>query len=345
MQRLLLFPLVCVLLLVGCSADDSWLTDSPLENQKPDSIAINPRSRYVVVVGDVQTYTMTPDFMKYFKASMDWIEVQQEYFGNIDAIIQVGDVTNDNEEWQWRNAVLAMQSVAGKIPTIVVTGNHDYTWLKDEGDRFSIIPERSSTLINEYTLPQARGLTVVERYEAGSIENVIYSLEIGGRRCHVIALEFGTRREVAEWASRHARSYPGVDCYLVTHEWIAPDGSMVVASDSYAARQFSETSEDVLSASEVWERVVKPNDNVIAVVCGHNKFALYREDMNDAGRAVPQILFNLQYQDNGGDSMLQLWEFPEESDSVYTYIYHTMKRIHHPDVDKRFTFSRRRAGQ
>lgn len=316
MRKIVFLTGFILLLTCGCSADDSWLTDNHLIEQSPDSIGLNPDSRYIVILGDVQTYTMDPSLMKYFKASMEWVELQNSYFNNIDAILQVGDLTNDNIEWQWDNALLAMRGPAGKIPTITVPGNHDYTWLKEEGERFSFIPDRSSTLINDYALPQALNLSIVDRYEEGSNENVIYSLPVGGRISHIIALEFGPRREAVEWAGNHLKSNPDVDCYLLTHEWLSPEGEMIGDGSCYGIMQFGRES-GVMSPASVWESIVKPNDNLIAVICGHNNFARYREDLNDAGRPVPQILFNLQYQENGGDSMLQLWEFSEDNDTIH----------------------------
>ena len=41
---------------------------------------------------------------------------------------------------------------------------------------------------------------------------------------------------------------------------------------------------------------------------------------------VPQILFNLQYQDNGGDGLIQLWESPNNSNVVNISAYDTFNR-------------------
>lgn len=326
----------------SCSNDDSWIDEQSSAEWTPDSTGINPMSRYLVVVGDIQVYTMTPDFMNYFMASMEWLRMQQSFFNNIDLVVQVGDITDSNLGWQWGYAMLAMRPVAEAMPMIAVTGNHDYTWLRESGDRFTFITSRESTLLNEYKLPVNRAMAIVSSFEPGKRDNVIYRVNLGGRMSHIIALEFGPRPEVVEWARRHIASNPLVDCYLVTHEWLSPRNEMVTWNKSYALKQFG--SEALATGpDQIWERIVKPYDNVITVLCGHNNFVRYIELTNDAGRPVPQMLFNLQYQDNGGDSMLQLWEFPQESDSVYTYVYNTMQRLHHPDPATRITFSRSRA--
>ena len=77
---------------------------------------------------------------------------------------------------------------------------------------------------------------------------------------------------------------------------------------------------------QVWNTLVKPNDNIICVLCGHNGFFATLFSENDSGRQVPQILFNLQYQENGGNGYVQLWEFPSQNDSVRIGVYDTINR-------------------
>lgn len=342
MERLLLTALLA-LLLSACGSD--WPEKSILTVQTPDSVAINPRSHYVVVLGDIQSYTMGPEYMPYFKASMDWLLLQQSFFGNIDAVLQVGDVTNDNDETEWNRALLTLRSVAQRVPVIAVPGNHDYDCAKEADDNYKLIPSRSSSGFDSHLLPVASSMAVIDTYEAGSRHNAIYSLSIGGRRANVVALEFGPRREVVEWARRHIASNTSTDCYLLTHEWLTPKGELS-QRDGWCdgVSQFS-TDNSVMSPSEVFHAIVEPYDNVIAVICGHHQFVRYLETPNAAGRPVPQMLFNLQYQENGGDGMLQLWELPEGSDSVYTYVYKTIERFHHPDFETRINFSRSRAAK
>lgn len=52
----------------------------------------------------------------------------------------------------------------------------------------------------------------------------------------------------------------------------------------------------------------------------------FLETASCIGRMVPQIMFNLQYQENGGDTMVELWEFPQNSDTANVGVYHTWNR-------------------
>ena len=108
----------------------------------------------------------------------------------------------------------------------------------------------------------------------------------------------------------------------MTHEWLTRYGERV-SSHSYAESQFKGFS-SYSTPEEVWNDLVNPNDNVLCVICGHNGFAAKLFSENMAGRQVPQILFNLQYQENGGNGLLQLWEFHSASDSVKICAYDTV---------------------
>ncbi|MBD5346405.1 MAG: hypothetical protein HDR92_04655 [Bacteroides sp.] len=341
MLRLLAILSIYSALVLSCSSTD-WFNEPQSVAFEPDTTGINPLSRYVVVIGDIQEYTMRPDdYMTYFRESMDWLVIQQSFFNNIDAVIQVGDITNDNESWQWSNAMLAMRPVAKAMPFIAVTGNHDYDWLRKSGDSYSYITDRNSTLFDNYEPDIHKAMKVVDRFEAGSRQNAIYSLPLGSRVSLIIALEFAPRPEVLEWADRHISANKSTDCYIVTHEWLDTKGELVTDEQCYAYRQFG-TASRASSPSVVWDKLVYPHDNVIAVLCGHNGFVAHRLTPNSAARNVPQILFNLQYQENGGDSMLQFWEMPQGTDSVHTYVYNTRshERIDEPYAN--FSFSRSR---
>lgn len=330
-------------LATGCSSDD-WPSSPVINDMSSDSAAIHPTSNYMAVVGDIQTYTYNNPLMPYLKASMEWIELQHGFYGNIDFVAQTGDMTETNTTQEWNRALLAMRPVAELIPTVAVTGNHDYDWLRESGDNYADITSRESTLFNDHLLPVAPNLSIVSLFEEGRRENAIYLTLIGKRKAHIVALEFAPRPEVVEWARRHIASTPETDTYLLTHEWLDIKGQRISWNFSYARRQFHDR-ELAMAPEDIWQAIVKPYDNVIAVICGHNSFMQVLEDKNDAGRIVPQILFNLQYQDNGGNSMIQLWEFPDRSDSVKVRVYNTMGRYFITDSLTSYSFSRARAAK
>lgn len=333
-------------LTASCKSDDEPVPEpvsltSELTDLSPDSVALNSRSRYMVVVGDIQEYTNDNSRMHYLLASMQWMMLQQSFFGNIDLVVQVGDITNDNEAWQWENGLIAMTPVAERIPAVWVPGNHDYRWLRRE-DRYLFIDSHAATPFSVYPLPVHRSMTVEAAYEPGKRDNAIYSVMLGGRPAYIVALEFAPRPAVVGWAGDFIASHQDTDCWLVTHEWLWQRKGRLKWEDSYAAMQFERESE-ATAPEDIWRRIVEPNDNVIAVICGHNDSYYMTETPNRAGRRVLQAEFNLQYLPNGGDSQLQLWEMPAGSDSVHVSVYNTLAREFVIATGASRSFSRARA--
>ena len=122
----------------------------------------------------------------------------------------------------------------------------------------------------------------------------------------------------------------------MTHEYLARKGERVSA-DSYAELQLRNTTWS--TPEKLWTDLIKDNNNIVCVLCGHNGFYGRKFSLNSHGRMVPQVLFNLQYQDHGGDGLIQLWEFPQNNDSVYIDIYHTIQRAWYRDeIFDRFSF-------
>lgn len=346
MRHIIPALLISVMTLASCKSDDEPIPEplsltSELTDLSPDSIALNPRSRYMVVVGDIQEYTNDNSRMHYLLASMQWVMLQQSFFGNIDLVVQVGDVTNDNEAWQWENAMIAMAPVAERMPALWVPGNHDYRWLRQD-NRYLFIDSHASTPFNEYQLPVHSGMKIEAAYEPGKRDNAIYSVMLGGRPAYIVALEFAPRPGAVDWARRFIASHPDTDCWLVTHEWLYNGKGRLDWGGSYAKMQF-ESKDEAMSPEDIWHSIVEPNDNVIAVICGHNDSYYMIETPNSAGRQVLQVEFNLQYLPNGGDSQVQLWEMPAGSDSVNISVYNTLARKFVIATGASRSFSRARA--
>lgn len=299
-------------------------------NLQPEDQILDKNCEYIAVLGDIQEYTADAKYLSYLHGTMNWIWSQSKYGKNIDCILHVGDVTWHNASHQWERFYDSTKDIADEIPCISCTGNHDYTY-DDNGK----INDRNSTQINTYASFPLTLERVIASYESGKIENVIISNEIFGERYDILVLEFGPRTEVVEWANRYVSSHKERKFILMTHEFLTRAGERI-SSNSYAERQLRNTTWS--SPEDVWQKLVKDNDNIVCVLCGHNGFSIQLYSKNTAGRDVPQILFNLQYQENGGDGWVQLWEFSERSDSVNVFVYNTIRRALHPDPATSFKF-------
>lgn len=297
----------------GCDEED--IITIPKE---PDS-NISTQSEYFAVFGDLQAYTVSKTYMKYYDASISWLLNEIENGKSIKVALQVGDITETNSIDQWNQFRSSIESLSSVLPYYTCIGNHDYTW-----DNQSKVRDRNSTLINDYAHFDITDKNIVEYYEGNSLENYIATLEIHGEKIYLLVLEFGPRKEVLQWAINYVENNHDKRFILMTHEWLTKYGQRV-NSGSYAELQFSGFS-TFSTPEELWNELVAPNNNIICVLCGHNGFSAKLFSENKSGRKVPQILFNLQYQQNGGNGLLQLWEFPAKSDSVRIYAYDTINR-------------------
>ena len=306
----------CFCILMSCETESSYA--SPRLSVQSLDLNQNTTSEYIVVIGDVQEYTANMDYMPYYAATVEWIYSQ--YLNGIDikCVLQVGDITSNNQEHQYQSFYNATISLAEFLPYVACIGNHDYEW--DENLK---IQDRDQTYFSQYASFERTEPLIVDRFEAGRMENVIVQNYIGGESYYMLVLEFGPREEVIEWANRYVSSHKDLKFILMTHEYLKNDGARIV-SDSYAELQFRNTTYS--TPEDIWQNLVKSNNNIAWVICGHNGFYAHVFSENDFGRSVPQLLFNLQYQENGGNGLVELWEFPENQDSAIARIYNTVER-------------------
>lgn len=307
---LFLCPLFC-----ACDKNDIYHSEWVLQ---PIDKNMNRDSEYIVVIGDIQNYTDIKAYSAYYKGTMCWIWSQHQQGINIKCVLQVGDITNGNAQHQYETFYEYTIPVANIIPYIACIGNHDYEWNSD----FKI-EDRNRTFFSDYTSFELAKSLVVGSFESGRMENIVVEITLNGSTYYVLSLEFGARHEVVEWAKSFVRGRPDRRFILMTHEYLSRNGERVSA-DSYAELQFRNTTWS--TPEELWTELIKDNDNIVCVLCGHNGFSCRQFSLNSHGRLVPQVLFNLQYQEHGGDGLVQLWEFPQNGDSVYVDVYNTIYR-------------------
>lgn len=291
--------------------------------QRQDSI-ISPGDEYIVVLGDVQEYTANTRTVTPLHHSLLWTLSQNRAYGNIACILEVGDVTNWNAPEQWRIYEESIRNVVGAgIPVFSSTGNHDYDF-----GAGSKITDRRSTRINEHLAYCFPDSAVKSRFEEGRVENLILKLPLKSADMDLILLEFAPRTEVVDWALEWVSARPEQNYILMTHEMLWNDGALVGSGAwCYAERHFKDTASTWTSPKELVERLLKPCPNIRAAISGHNGFAAVNDaNVNSAGRKIPLIQFNLQYQENAGDSMVLLLRFSADGGMADCTVYHTDDR-------------------
>lgn len=277
---------------------------------------LNPSSEYIIVIGDVQEYTQKKHNAYYFLKSVNWIRGMYKQGYMIDCVLQTGDLTNRNLDWQYNAFHNYMAPVANEVTTIAVTGNHDYDWNKS-------ILNRKSTKFNRYANFKHTNQDIVAYFEKGSVENVIIKNTIRGIPFYIIALEFAPRTEVVQWAKQYVECHKETNFILLTHEFLTQEGNFIVPNEYYKLTEFEDSTTS--SPEYIWENLIYPNDNVRAVICGHNSFSsVNKSKKNTNGRTIPLMIFNIQDVENGGNGLVQVWEIPQTGDSINVNIYNTI---------------------
>lgn len=320
--------IITILIFCACSSQGDIYNGKELIWQIPDNI-LNTDSYYIAVIGDIQEYTVSDEMVSYLEKTCDWLRSQQRYFNCISCVLQDGDLTWNNEKYQWNYADNAFYHLGDSVLIIPSTGNHDYNWAND-GE----IKDRYSSNLNSMKYLFVLRRQPMLQYEKNRLDNIIVPVKIGEDIINIIALEFGPQKNAVTWADSVVRSNPHKKYILMTHEWMTRGGDRI-DQGSYAAMQMPNISHS--TPEEIWKKLVYPNDNILCVLCGHNGFCKYLYSTNQAGREVCQILFNLQYQENGGDGMIQLWEFPNDENVINISVYNTIKREYHPDPKTKIT--------
>lgn len=289
------------------------------ENAHVFDTNLNPDSEYIVVIGDVQEYMEYDGFALYFYHSLDWIRIQYDMGAKIKCVLLVGDITHGNNDKPWWRFNAGVQKVSDVIPFLICAGNHDYDWEWVDGR--ALIRDRKSCRFNDYVRYDIVERGIKYRYEDESIENYVYPVDVQGVPLNIAVLEYGPRTEVVDWLNDIIVRDRDERFLLMTHEYlwrnvIAGHGNLVDWHMEGTANSHS-------NPEYLWENLVSTNDNVMGVLCGHNDYSSVLFSENTSGREVPQVLFNLQYQKNGGNGMLELWEFPKDGDECTVRVYST----------------------
>lgn len=295
----------------------------------PENIDEKDSSQYFAVFGDIQ-YLTNSVYDYVFRNSLEWIQKAKEKI-DITCVLHTGDITQSDDvlsEWPFFDR--EVRDLAKKIPFISAIGDHDYMW--DD----ALILDRNKTHFSKHV----DFLSVTSRIEAAfeekRMENVVIRNEIHGERYDFLLLEFGPRKEVVEWANKWVSSHPEVKFILINHEYLEKGGGRRVKGLKCVSRLRNTT---YTTPDELWERLIKCNDNIVCVLCGHvaGLYAVTFEK-NDFGREVCQIQHNIQSPQFRYDNWLMLWTFPKTGDDAIVSIVNTKTNAMYDDRDTLFTF-------
>ncbi len=293
----------------------------------------------IVILPDTQFYTSgNSNMQRRFWSQVDFI-VSNRATLNIQLVLHEGDVTDSNTppEWVVASNCMSRLDTAG-IPYAVVVGNHD---METNG-----AANTRETLLNTYFTWEAATSKWYwgGAFVTGRLENAFYRLNMGGVDWLVLALEFGPRDCVLEWANQVIESYPDHRVVVLIHAHLAEDGALIGSAPQHEAAPsmyaLEPRSEGVpRDGPQVWEYCLRRHPSVAFVFCGHARAPTGGKTCimtNDYGAPVYQLLANYQHF-NGGDGYLRIMRFDPDQNQVSVFTYSPFKQQHLTDPDNAFT--------
>lgn len=261
----------------------------------------------IVVLPDTQYYSSYPDREAIFASQTEWIR-ENATTRKIKMVLHEGDLVNSNNsapEWtRAKNAMAGLQN----LPYAISLGNHDYSQQKD------------STFFNTaFPISNFLGKSWFGgSFEEGKMDNAYYLFEAGEKKWLVLSLEYGPRQAVIDWARRIVISNGDKMVILLTHAYMAPDGTRLGTGDPYNPHN---SLSDTHDGEEIWEELVKESPNIVLVFSGHVVDASRRVDLNIFGEKVNQILADYQNDPLGGNGYLRIIEFEPDQKKVRVKTY------------------------
>ncbi len=300
--------------------------------------------------GKVSTFVVLPDTQTYleqcpevFDSQIDWLLANRK---KIDAVFQVGDLTQDNSPVEWAYMQKAFNRIdeAG-IPYTVVWGNHD---IGSKPGKFSDV--HNTDMANRY-FP----LSLYEQkdYWGGSadgktLDNYYINLKAGGAEWLVLNFEFGPSDEVLQWADSIIGANHDKLVILNTHAYLYSDSTLHDGDDWWLPQNYGigkEPGRTVYDGAGIWNKLLCKHRNVAAVFCGHILKSGVGTLVSDGkeGNKVYQMLANFQRGVEGcklgGEGYLRIVSFNRKTKEIDVKTYSTWNKAYHPSEHHNFKFT------
>lgn len=284
--------------LQGTVKGPDYVKDQTVQVMVQDEIASTTQFDYTFVwMSDTQYYSES--YPHIFKRMTEWIAQKQQEL-NIQYVFHTGDIVDEAEdEMQWKNANDAMSVLdQHNIPYGVLAGNHDVG--HKTGD------------YNQYSKYFGEERFKGKDYYGESYKNNRghYDLiSVNGNDFIMIYMGWGVNEEDIAWINEVLAKYPDRMAILNFHEYLLVSGNRSPIGD------------------KIYEKVVVPNKNVIAVLCGHyhDSETLINEIDDDKDgtpdRKVYQILADYQGGPEGGQGFMRLLHVNPIENKIYVKTY------------------------
>lgn len=284
--------------LVGSIQDAALIQDQKVSVIVQDQIDGIDRTDFSFIwMTDTQYYSKS--YPHIYKSQVDWIAEKKEEL-NIQYVFHTGDlVDNWDSEEQWKVADESMKVLDdADIPYGVLAGNHDVDHkLNDYKEYYKYFGEdrfKDKSYYGESYMDN-RG-----HYDL---------ISANGNDFIMLYMGWGVDQEGIDWMNDILAQYPDRKAFINFHEYLLASGTRSPIGD------------------EIFEKVVIPNENVLAVLSGHyhNSQKLVDEIDDDgdgvADRTVYQMLADYQGGPEGGQGFMRILSFDTEKNELDVKTY------------------------
>ncbi|MDR9792603.1 lamin tail domain-containing protein [Aeribacillus pallidus] len=274
-----------------------------VKNQKvsvivQDQIAQTIDYDYTFVwMSDTQYYSES--YPHIYQKQVEWIRDQKDNL-NIQYVFHTGDLVDeadDHNQWAVADQAMKVLDDAG-IRYGVLAGNHDVG--HKDGN------------YNNYYQYFGENRFAGRDYYGGSYKNNRGHYDLisaNGNDYIMVYMGWGVSDEDLDWVNSVLEKYPDRKAILAFHEYLLVSGNRSPIGN------------------QIFEKVVKPNKNVMAVLCGHyHDSETLVDEIDDNGDGAPdrkvyQILADYQGGPEGGQGYIRLLHFNTDTNQIYVKTY------------------------
>ncbi len=307
----------------------------------------------IIVLPDTQYYSQS--YPQHFNAQTQWIVDNVDAL-NIKYVLHLGDITNNNNTTEFNNAKTALSTLDGVVPYALASGNHDYGPGGNASARDTLFINSSTDTPSYFGTGTAYATqpTIGGFYSAepGQTDNSWHTFNAAGEDFLIIALEWGPRDAVVDWAETVVAAHPNHHAILITHaymysdetryDWATKGASQSWNPHAYGTGSLAGGTND---GEELWQKLVKKYPNFIMTLNGHvlNDGAARLTSIGDHGNSVHQMLCNYQTgvtgSVEGGQGYLRIYTFKPDKETVDVKTYSPVLGQYKTDAQQEFTLT------
>ena len=210
----------------------------------------------------------------------DWLVANKDA-KKIKAVFGMGDITEKNDELQWKHAKANISKLDGILPYYLVRGNHDNS---DNYNKYFGDSKYTSQFIDPDISNQSKCF-----YKTGKIENSYTKFTVGNTKYLLITLDYRADDNILAWANEVVAANPSYRVIVTTHDYLAYDGSW----------DTEKSNEEENCGRDIWVEFIRKHKNIFLVLCGHenrepNRDIIKLESKGNNGNTVTQLMINAQ---------------------------------------------------